>query len=94
LPPVCPFGHGSASGARRERLNRCPECGSEVAPRMKFCAECGTRLVDSQSTVSYAPSFDDEEHMGAARDEREMPKSMIWAWCSPSTMMFSGFRSR
>ena len=42
-------------------MNRCPECGSEVNPTMKFCAECGTRLVHAQSTVSYAPSFDDEE---------------------------------
>jgi pSer/pThr/pTyr-binding forkhead associated (FHA) protein len=28
---------------------------------MKFCTECGTRLVHSQSTVSYAPTFDEEE---------------------------------
>jgi hypothetical protein len=53
-------------------LNRCPECGSEVTPRMRFCAECGTQLVYSQSTVSYAPNFGDEEEegaMGAARDD-------------------------
>ena len=47
-------------------MNRCPECGSEVTPRMRFCAECGTRLVFSQSTVSYAPSFGDEEDAAAA----------------------------
>jgi pSer/pThr/pTyr-binding forkhead associated (FHA) protein len=28
---------------------------------MKFCAECGTQLVHAQSTVSYAPSFGEEE---------------------------------
>jgi hypothetical protein len=53
-------------------LNRCSECGSEVTPEMKFCAECGTRLVHAQSTVSYAPSFvgeDEEAAPGAARDE-------------------------
>ena len=51
-------------------MNRCPECGSEVAPEMKFCAECGMRLVQAQSTVSYAPSFVDEDAMpGAAHDE-------------------------
>ncbi|MBA3472467.1 MAG: FHA domain-containing protein [Rubrobacter sp.] len=53
-------------------MNRCPECGSEVTPEMKFCAECGTRLVHAQSTVSYAPSFvgeDEEPTSGAARDE-------------------------
>ena len=48
-------------------MSRCPECGAEVTPRMKFCAECGTRLAQAQSTVSYAPSFGevDEENAGA-----------------------------
>ena len=53
-------------------MNRCPECGSEVTPEMKFCAECGTRLVQAQSTVSYAPSFvgeDEEAGPGTASDE-------------------------
>jgi hypothetical protein len=53
-------------------LNRCPECGSEVTPEMKFCAECGIRLVQAQSTVSYAPSFvaeDEEAGLGVAHDE-------------------------
>ena len=47
-------------------MNRCSECGSEVNAQMKFCAECGARLVHSQSTVSYAPSFDEEEDPPAA----------------------------
>ena len=54
-------------------MNRCPECGSKVIPEMKFCAECGTRLVQAQSTVSYAPSFvgeDEQAEPGAALDER------------------------
>lgn len=42
-------------------MSRCPECNAEVTPRMKFCAQCGTRLDHAQSTVSYAPSFGDEE---------------------------------
>ena len=48
-------------------MSRCPECGAEVTPRMKFCAQCGTRLAQAQSTVSYAPSFgqEDEETAGA-----------------------------
>ena len=53
-------------------MSRCPECGAEVTPEMKFCAECGTRLVHAQSTVSYAPSFGEEEPTpggGAARDD-------------------------
>jgi hypothetical protein len=61
-------------------LNRCPECGSEVTPRMRFCAECGTRLVYSQSTVSYAPSFGEEEEeglVGAARDEAPEGAALI-----------------
>jgi FHA domain-containing protein/zinc ribbon protein len=48
-------------------LNTCPECGAEVTPEMKFCAECGTRLTHAQSTVSYAPSFGDEEAEGGPR---------------------------
>jgi len=39
----------------------CPECGTEVTLDMKFCPECGNRLDHGQSTVSYAPSFADEE---------------------------------
>ncbi len=38
----------------------CPQCGAEVKPGMKFCAECGTKLDIGQSTVSYAPSFGEE----------------------------------
>ena len=51
-------------------MKNCAECGAEVTPDMKFCAECGTRLVaHAQSTVSYAPSFGDEEEgdTGGAR---------------------------
>ena len=38
----------------------CPECGAAVTPEMKFCSECGTRLDHGQSTVSYAPAFEDD----------------------------------
>ena len=41
-------------------MRACPECGAEVGPGMKFCAECGTRLEVGESTVSYAPSFGEE----------------------------------
>ncbi len=61
-------------------MSRCPECGSEITPRMRFCAECGTRLVYSQSTVSYAPSFGDEEEEGAegaARDDAPEGAALI-----------------
>jgi pSer/pThr/pTyr-binding forkhead associated (FHA) protein len=45
----------------------CPECGAAVTPEMKFCSECGTRLDHGQSTVSYAPAFeDDREGIGQA----------------------------
>ena len=40
-------------------MNVCPNCGAEVSPRMKFCAECGTKLDRGQSTVSYAPAFEE-----------------------------------
>jgi pSer/pThr/pTyr-binding forkhead associated (FHA) protein len=47
---------------------RCPQCGAEVKPGMKYCAECGTRLDVGQSTVSYAPSFGDEGEPVTADD--------------------------
>ena len=53
-------------------MNRCPNCGTEVASQMKFCTECGTRLVHSQSTVSYAPTFDEEE--ASAHDNDVAPE--------------------
>jgi pSer/pThr/pTyr-binding forkhead associated (FHA) protein len=37
----------------------CPNCGAEVTPRMKYCAECGTKLDRGQSTVAYAPAFEE-----------------------------------
>jgi pSer/pThr/pTyr-binding forkhead associated (FHA) protein len=51
-------------------MRACPECGAEVAPEMRFCAECGTRLEAGQSTVSYAPSFGEEimESSGGGAD--------------------------
>ena len=60
-------------------MNRCPECGSEVTPQMKFCAECGAQLAHAQSTVSYAPSFDDEEEgvSGAAREDAPEGAALI-----------------
>ncbi len=60
-------------------MNRCPECGSEVTPRMRFCAECGARLVYSQSTVSYAPSFGEEEEgaIGGGRDDAPEGAALI-----------------
>lgn len=39
----------------------CPECGTEVGAGAKFCGECGTRLNPTQSTVSYAPAFFEED---------------------------------
>jgi pSer/pThr/pTyr-binding forkhead associated (FHA) protein len=40
-------------------LKVCANCGAEVTPEMKFCAECGTRLDHGQSTASYAPAFEE-----------------------------------
>lgn len=48
-------------------MNVCPECGSPVNERMKFCAECGAKLIHGQSTVSYSPEFVEEEEMPAAQ---------------------------
>jgi pSer/pThr/pTyr-binding forkhead associated (FHA) protein len=41
---------------------------------MKFCAECGARLVHTQSTVSYAPSFDEEEDAPPAAARGDVPE--------------------
>jgi pSer/pThr/pTyr-binding forkhead associated (FHA) protein len=37
----------------------CSNCGAELTLRMKYCAECGTKLDRGQSTVSYAPAFEE-----------------------------------
>ena len=38
----------------------CPSCGAEITRGMRFCAECGTKLDAGQSTVSFAPSFNED----------------------------------
>lgn len=38
----------------------CPNCGAEITPGTRFCAECGTKLDAGQSTVSFAPAFGEE----------------------------------
>ena len=60
-------------------MNRCSECGAEVNAQMKFCAECGARLVHSQSTVSYAPSFGDDEEdvVSASREDAREEAALI-----------------
>lgn len=42
-------------------LVRCPDCGARVGEKTNFCSDCGARLSLSQSTVSYAPAFYEEE---------------------------------
>ncbi len=60
-------------------MSLCPECGAEVTPQMKFCAECGMRLLHAQSTVSYAPSFEEDESdaPGAGRDDSPEGAALI-----------------
>lgn len=50
-------------------MSACPECGAGVTPRMKFCSECGARLVHGQSTVSFSPSFIEEEAVSAPSEQ-------------------------
>ncbi|MGH3086939.1 MAG: FHA domain-containing protein [Rubrobacteraceae bacterium] len=47
-------------------MSVCPECGSEVTPSMKFCSECGHKLDHGATTVSYSPSFIEEEEEASA----------------------------
>ncbi|CAN5883726.1 hypothetical protein BH23ACT11_BH23ACT11_06100 [soil metagenome] len=42
-------------------MTHCSDCGAENAKDAKFCANCGTKLVRADSTVSYSPSFVEEE---------------------------------
>ncbi len=60
-------------------MSNCPECGAEVTPQMKFCAECGIRLVHAQSTVSYAPSFEEDDNgaTGTGRDNAPEGAALI-----------------
>ena len=44
---------------------------------MKFCAECGARLVHAQSTVSYAPSFGEEDDPVGAHDVAPQGAALI-----------------
>lgn len=55
-------------------MSICPECGAEVTPQMKFCAECGMRLVHAQSTVSYAPTFEEDENDGPGGGRDDSPE--------------------
>lgn len=49
-------------------MNYCPECGAENDAEAKFCANCGTRLEHSDSTVAYSPTFVEEEPPPPAED--------------------------
>ncbi|MGF1471929.1 MAG: FHA domain-containing protein [Rubrobacteraceae bacterium] len=42
-------------------MNYCPECGAENAEGASFCVSCGNRLAHTDSTVSYSPTFIEEE---------------------------------
>ena len=44
-------------------MSYCPECGAENSDDARFCENCGTRLPHADSTVSYSPSFVDEEEI-------------------------------
>ena len=46
---------------RDPSVSFCPSCGASVTEDMKFCPECGAKLAHGQSTVSFAPSFMEEE---------------------------------
>ena len=55
-------------------MRECPECGAEVTPAMRFCGECGSKLDFGQSTVSYAPSFGDEEGEPTGTTREDAPE--------------------
>ncbi len=47
-------------------MKGCPNCGAEVTSNMKYCPECGANLDRGQSTVSYAPAFEEGGEEAAA----------------------------
>ena len=49
-------------------MRQCPECGVQVGDDAKFCSVCGNPLVRGDSTVSYSPSFIDEEDVAVSGD--------------------------
>ncbi len=51
-------------------MSVCQNCGAEVTSLMKFCPECGTKLDHGQTTVSFSPSFIEEEAEAAAVEVR------------------------
>lgn len=42
-------------------MSYCPECGAQNVEGARFCENCGTRLAHTDSTVSYSPTFIEEE---------------------------------
>ncbi len=44
-------------------MRQCPECGAQVGKDAKFCAACGSPLVRGDSTISYSPSFAEEDSL-------------------------------
>lgn len=46
-------------------MRTCPECGSQVDDGAKFCSNCGALQARSDSTISYSPSFAEEEEVSS-----------------------------
>lgn len=47
-------------------MRLCPECGSQVDEEARFCGSCGSPLLGGDSTVSYSPSFIEEEDISVS----------------------------
>lgn len=58
-------------------MSKCPECGSPVNEDMKFCAECGAKLSHGESTISYVPSFAEDEEQAAEVEETSSGKAAL-----------------
>lgn len=41
----------------------CPECGARMDEESKFCGNCGAPRARSDSTISYSPSFAEDEEV-------------------------------
>ena len=50
-------------------MEKCIKCGTEVAPTAKFCLECGTRLIESETLAPQPKTGPEQSKAITAEDE-------------------------
>ena len=49
-------------------MGRCLKCGTEVKPEQKFCTECSTRLIESE-TLAPQPNTEPEQSKAVTAED-------------------------